>query len=240
MVDPYDRDGRVITVPATGAHRAYAEGRHRHVHDLAVSNARRMVKGEFDFEALMRALDLLGDAAAAARAKPERKAIHRGLARFLDGERKKRFRSEVRTGTPALSATTAGHLDPLAIARRPKATVSALLAPEPSPPPWSEPPRPVARARRPWCRRMTVRRHSQLRPWRSRGRACRLSSRQRQRGHPLSLRRPSRPRTTSTMNSRPSGPPRTGGREMSKPHRDDETPAAPSARLSQRKSVSSS
>lgn len=138
VIDPYDRDGRIITVPATRAHRAYAEGRHRHVHDLAVENARRMVKGAFDFDAMARALDLLGDAAAAARAKPERKAIHRGLARFLDGERKRRFRSEVRTGTPALPATTAGHLDPLAIARRPK----AATAPEPAPDPAGPPPAP--------------------------------------------------------------------------------------------------
>ncbi|GJD77479.1 hypothetical protein GCM10007886_15990 [Methylobacterium gregans] len=138
VVDPYDRDGRIITVPATRAHRAYAEGRHRHVHDLAVANARRMVQGAFDFDALMRALDLLGDAAAAARAKPERKAVHRGLARFLDAQRKARFRSEVRTGTPAHPATTAGHLDPLAIARRPKPAASALPAPPPSP--RSEPP----------------------------------------------------------------------------------------------------
>ncbi|MCB4801543.1 putative transposase [Methylobacterium brachiatum] len=138
VIDPYDRDGRIITVPATRAHRAYAEGRHRHVHDLAVENARRMVKGAFDFDAMARALDLLGDAAAAARAKPERKAIHRGLARFLDGERKRRFRSEVRTGTPALPATTAGHLDPLAIARRPK----AATAPEPGPDPAGSPPAP--------------------------------------------------------------------------------------------------
>ncbi|MEE7463700.1 hypothetical protein MFUR16E_21980 [Methylobacterium fujisawaense] len=135
VIDPYDRDGRIIMVPATRAHRAYAEGRHRHVHDLAVENARRMVKGAFDFDAMARALDLLGDAAAAARAKPERKAIHRGLARFLDGERKRRFRSEVRTGTPALPATTAGHLDPLAIARRPK----AATAPEPGPDPAGSP-----------------------------------------------------------------------------------------------------
>ncbi|MBE7243314.1 MAG: Mu transposase C-terminal domain-containing protein [Actinomycetospora chiangmaiensis] len=135
VIDPYDQDGRIITVPATRAHRAYAEGRHRHVHDLAVENARRMVKGAFDFDAMARALDLLGDAAAAARAKPERKAIHRGLARFLDGERKRRFRSEVRTGTPALPATTAGHLDPLAIARRPK----AATAPEPGPDPAGSP-----------------------------------------------------------------------------------------------------
>lgn len=139
VIDPYDRDGRIITVPATGAHRAYAEGRHRHVHDLAVANARRMVKGAFDFEALMRALDLLGDAAAAARAKPERKSVHRGLARFLDAERKRRFRSEVRPGTPALPATTAGHLDPLAIARRPKAAVPDTPAPEPRLPPASGP-----------------------------------------------------------------------------------------------------
>ncbi|MFC6791761.1 hypothetical protein ACFQE0_20490 [Methylobacterium komagatae] len=138
VIDPYDQDGRIITVPATRAHRAYAEGRHRHVHDLAVENARRMVKGAFDFDAMARALDLLGDAAAAARAKPERKAIHRGLARFLDGERKRRFRSEVRTGTPALPATTAGHLDPLAIARRPK----AATAPEPGPDPAGPPPAP--------------------------------------------------------------------------------------------------
>lgn len=132
VIDPYDRDGRIITVPATRAHRAYAEGRHRHVHDLAVENARRMVKGAFDFDAMARALDLLGDAAAAARAKPERKAIHRGLARFLDGERKRRFRSEVRTGTPALPATTAGHLDPLAIARRPNAATTPEPGPEPT------------------------------------------------------------------------------------------------------------
>lgn len=132
VIDPYDRDGRVITVPATNAHRAYAEGRHRHVHDLAVANAKRMVKGAFDFDAMMYALDLLGDAAAAARAKPERKAIHRGLARFLDAERKKRFRSEVRTGTPALPVTTAGHLDPLAIARRPKVAQATKPTPEPS------------------------------------------------------------------------------------------------------------
>ncbi|CAA2158986.1 hypothetical protein MBRA_04228 [Methylobacterium brachiatum] len=138
LIDPYDRDGRIITVPATRAHRAYAEGRHRHVHDLAVENARRMVKGAFDFDAMARALDLLGDAAAAARAKPERKAIHRGLARFLDGERKRRFRSEVRTGTPALPASTAGHLDPLAIAKRPKAATS----PEPGPDPAGPPPAP--------------------------------------------------------------------------------------------------
>lgn len=132
VVDPYDRDGRIITVPATGAHRAYAEGRHRHVHDLAVANARRMVKGAFDFDALMRALDILGETAAAARAKPERKAIQRGLARFIDAESKRRFRSEVRPGAPALPATTAGHLDPLAIARRPKAAVPATPAPEPT------------------------------------------------------------------------------------------------------------
>ena len=138
VVDPYDRDGRIITVPATSAHRAYAEGRHRHVHDLAVANARRMVKGAFDFDAMMRALDLLGDAAAASRANPERKAIHRGLARFVDAERKRRFRSEVRPGTPALPATAAGHLDPLAIARRPKAAVLAKPALEPQRPSGSE------------------------------------------------------------------------------------------------------
>lgn len=138
VVDPYDRDGRILTVPATAAHRAYAEGRHRHVHDLAVANAKRMVKGALDFGALMRALDLLGDAAAAARAKPERKAIHRGLARFLDAERKARFRSDVRPGVPARPETTAGHLDPLAIARRPKASVPALPAPESRWPPGSE------------------------------------------------------------------------------------------------------
>ncbi len=41
----------------------------------------------------------------------------------------------MRTGTPALPATTAGHLDPLAIARRPK----AATAPEPGPDPAGSP-----------------------------------------------------------------------------------------------------
>ncbi|MGU3661929.1 hypothetical protein [Methylobacterium fujisawaense] len=117
VIDPYDRDGRIITVPATRAHRHYAENRHRHNHDIAIANARRMVEGELDFDALLYALDRLGDLAASARAKPERKKYRRGLARFLDNERKARFRSEIRPGPTERSVAPVGHLDPFAIAR---------------------------------------------------------------------------------------------------------------------------
>lgn len=117
IIDPYDRDERIITVPATRAHRHYAENRHRHNHDIAIANARRMVDGELDFDALIYALDRLGDLAASARAKPERKKYRRGLARFLDNEHKARFRSEIRPGPTERSVAPVGHLDPFAIAR---------------------------------------------------------------------------------------------------------------------------
>ncbi|GJE54877.1 Mu transposase C-terminal domain-containing protein [Methylobacterium thuringiense] len=142
VVDPYDPDGRILVVPACPAHRAYAEGRHRHNHDLAVVEARRMVKGAFDFDGLMRAMDMLGEAAAKARANPDRQRTRRRLARFIHNDGVRRLASEVRTGqAPEMAATAAAHLDPLTVARgsgRPAAPVLDGVGPMP-PEPTSEP-----------------------------------------------------------------------------------------------------
>lgn len=117
VVDPYDRDGRIITVPACSAHRDYAEARHRHNHQVAVAEAKRTVGAALNFEALMHALDRLGEAAAAARGKPERKNINRRLARYLHRRRTDRLASQVRPGPVPIPTTVAAHLDPLTIAR---------------------------------------------------------------------------------------------------------------------------
>ncbi|NNM73844.1 hypothetical protein [Enterovirga aerilata] len=115
--NPYDPTGAIIVVPATKAHRAYAEGRHRHVHDLAVAHAKLSVKKALDFDGLMDSLAHLADLAVAARSKPGRKRVQRRLARFLHAQRVGRLASTVTPGKPA-DAGTAAHLDPLAIAQR--------------------------------------------------------------------------------------------------------------------------
>ncbi|MGA0594270.1 hypothetical protein [Enterovirga sp. CN4-39] len=115
--NPYDPSGSIIVVPATKAHRAYAEGRHRHVHHLAVAHAKSAVKEALDFDALMRSLAHLADLAVAARAQPGRKRVQRRLARFLHAQRVGRLASTVAAARPA-DAGTAAHLDPLAFARR--------------------------------------------------------------------------------------------------------------------------
>lgn len=145
--NPYEPGRPVIVVPATRAHARYAEGLHRHVHDVVVEHARKRVREELDFDALMQVRDMLGEVAVAARGRPERKRVQRRLARFLEGERKRRFASRVLPGR-APDETTAAHLDPLAAAgrRKPRAAPAVPVAKRPRLTPPEVEPSPVPAA----------------------------------------------------------------------------------------------
>ncbi|KAA2234912.1 Mu transposase C-terminal domain-containing protein [Salinarimonas soli] len=136
--NPYEPERPVIVVPASRAHARYAEGLHRHVHRVVIENAQKQVREELDFDTLMRVRDMLGEVAVAARGRPERKKVQRRLARFMEGERQRRFASRVVPGR-APDETTAAHLDPLAAAGRRKSRVAPAVATAPLAQPEEEP-----------------------------------------------------------------------------------------------------
>jgi putative transposase len=113
IVNPYDA-GTILTVPATPAHADYADGRHRHSHDIVVAEARRKMNDAINFEELMKALDRLGDALASIRERREQKKIHRKLARFIGNQHQERLASKVVPTLVPRDGSGSQHLDPIA------------------------------------------------------------------------------------------------------------------------------
>ena len=107
--DPFDlghvfvldhHTGEVLEVPATQAHRAYANGKTLHQHQVILNHAKRKLGKDLDFEGLMRASDELSEVVQKLRNAPGRKKVVKGVARFLEADRARRLRSEIRVLEP--------------------------------------------------------------------------------------------------------------------------------------------
>lgn len=147
VTNPHEPTRPTIIVPATLAHAAYAEGLHRHVHDVTRAHARRIREDALDVETLMRVRDRLADIAVGARKGRERQGVQKRIARFLDGERTRRRASAVMAAAPP-DGSTGAHLDPLAYAGRkvPRQPAPALTPAPPLPAGASSAPAPTATA----------------------------------------------------------------------------------------------
>jgi len=91
--------GNVITVPATTAHLDYARGLTLAEHNVICANARALSrqKNKLPIDALMHAKAILNEIAAKITKAPKFKTIQRRLARWLEGDRLRQIRSEVRS-----------------------------------------------------------------------------------------------------------------------------------------------
>lgn len=94
--------GAVLQVPATTAHLPYARGLTLTEHEIICANVRRR-QGELNkisLEALMKAKATLNEIAAKITTGPKFKTVQRRLARWLEGDRVREFRSEVQSFAP--------------------------------------------------------------------------------------------------------------------------------------------
>jgi putative transposase len=92
--------GELIIVPATSAHLSYARGLTLTEHEIICANARRIYGNKHGLEELMKAKATLNEIAAAITNGPRFKTVQRKLARFLEGDRIRQSRSEIRTFPP--------------------------------------------------------------------------------------------------------------------------------------------
>jgi hypothetical protein len=95
--------GDILIVPATVAHRQYAEGLSLTEHEIVCARAdeRNRKANKLAIDALMRTKAVLNEIAATITTQPSFKTTQRQLARWLEGDRYRQMRSEVQSFAPA-------------------------------------------------------------------------------------------------------------------------------------------
>jgi hypothetical protein len=86
---------KVVRIPATAGHRAYATGLTVHQHSVIVANAREKAGERTNMEALQASKTRLAEIVLALRSHPSRRKIERAVARYMDTEAFRRQRSEI-------------------------------------------------------------------------------------------------------------------------------------------------
>ncbi|MGA9796682.1 MAG: Mu transposase C-terminal domain-containing protein [Rhizomicrobium sp.] len=94
--------GEILSVPATQAHRQYAEGLTLTEHEIICVRAREQSRktNKLSIEALMKTKAMLNEIAAKMTTRPKFKTTQRQLARWLEGDRIRQMRSEAETCGP--------------------------------------------------------------------------------------------------------------------------------------------